>query len=405
MTAGPFRSRRAGASLAFAWRSLVRQPARSSLGVLGVAAIGALLFDMLLLSNGLVTSMREMFDRAGFDLRVTATEALPGQGPRLADVDGALLAITGRPGVRQAVALRFGDALVEGAGTRARVLLQGLAGAGAKPWTVLRGRDLAGDRDVVINENAARLLSAGPGAPLLVRARCAEDQSPPAVPFTVSGVAEFPFDGASRNTLAVTMAGMDEACGGLDAGQADMIMVASRGGDAPGATLAEVAAAVPHLSVVTNEEMVGRLQAGGFSYFRQISTVLTTVTLAFAVLLISVLLTVSVNQRLGEIAALRALGFTRGRVAADVICESALIVLGGGALSLPLGLALARGLDAILKGIPGVPADAHFFVFQPDALHLHAAMLIATAVVAALYPVYIVARLPIAATLRDEVIG
>jgi hypothetical protein len=40
--------------------------------------------------------------------------------------------------------------------------------------------------------------------------------------------------------------------------------------------------------------------------------VLTTVTLAFALLLISVLLTVSVNQRLGEIAALRALGFSRG---------------------------------------------------------------------------------------------
>ena len=69
----------------FAWRSLVRQPARASLGVLGVAAVGALLFDMLLLSQGLVTSMRDLFDRAGFDLRVTATDSLPGQGPQLAD--------------------------------------------------------------------------------------------------------------------------------------------------------------------------------------------------------------------------------------------------------------------------------------------------------------------------------
>jgi hypothetical protein len=32
--------------------SIIRQPARSALGILGIAAIGALLFDMLLLSRG-----------------------------------------------------------------------------------------------------------------------------------------------------------------------------------------------------------------------------------------------------------------------------------------------------------------------------------------------------------------
>ncbi len=75
--------------------------------------------------------------------------------------------------------------------------------------------------------------------------------------------------------------------------------------------------------------------------------------MAFALLLITVLLTVSVNQRLGEIAALRALGFSRRRVVADVLCESALIVGIGGALSLPLGLLLATWLDRILKAMSG----------------------------------------------------
>ena len=70
-------------ALRFAARSLLRQRGRTTLGVLGISAVGALLFDMLLLSNGLVLSMRDMLDRAGFDLRVTATDALPGQGPRL----------------------------------------------------------------------------------------------------------------------------------------------------------------------------------------------------------------------------------------------------------------------------------------------------------------------------------
>jgi len=36
---------------------------------------------------------------------------------------------------------------------------------------------------------------------------------------------------------------------------------------------------------------------------------------------------------------------------------------------------------------------------------VHLLLLAATAVIAALYPIRIVARLPIAATLRDEVVG
>jgi putative ABC transport system permease protein len=324
-------------------------------------------------------------------------------------VSAAAAAIAARPVVRSTVALRFGDAIVEAAGARpVRALLQGVdesGAAGARPWTLLRGRDHGGPQDAVVNQHLADQLHLEPGSRIVVRPSCEDDQVLPPVSFTISGIGDFPFDSVARSTVALTMAAMDQACGASDHDQADLILVAVNESVALRAAAADVAAAVPHLIVLTNDELVGRLERGGFSYFRQISTVLTTVTFAFAALLISVMLTVSVNQRLGEIAALRALGFTRWRVAADVICESGLIVLIGGALSLPLGLALARWLDAILKAIPGLPADAQFFVFQPQALQLHAAMMVGTAVLAALYPVHIVARLPIAATLRDEVIG
>jgi putative ABC transport system permease protein len=171
----------------------------------------------------------------------------------------------------------------------------------------------------------------------------------------------------------------------------------------PSAAAAAITAMRPDLRAVTNDDMVGRLEQNEFTYFRQISTVLTTVTLSFAVLLITVLITVSVNQRLGEIAALRALGFSRSRVVADVLAESALIVALGGLASLPLGMLMARWLDGILKGIPGIPAAMHFFVYEESTLALHIALLATTALVAALYPMRIVSRLPIAATLRDEV--
>jgi ABC-type lipoprotein release transport system permease subunit len=90
-------------------------------------------------------------------------------------------------------------------------------------------------------------------------------------------------------------------------------------------------------------------------------------------------------------------------VVADILCESALIVGSGGLLSLPIGAALASVLDRILKAMPGIPTELHFFVFQSSALELHVTLLAITALVAALYPMHIVARLPIAATLRDQI--
>src|SRR4029077_1096601 len=107
----------------------------------------------------------------------------------------------------------------------------------------------------------------------------------------------------------------------------------------------------PDVYAATNEQIVARLAVSRFTYFRQISTVLSTITMLFGFLLITVLLTVSVNQRLGEIAALRALGFSRARVAVDVCCQSALLVGIGGLLALPLGFVLSLWLDRILKAM------------------------------------------------------
>jgi putative ABC transport system permease protein len=392
-------------AMAFAWRSLVRQPARASLGILGVAAVGALLFDMLLLSEGLVISMRDLLDRMGFEIRVTATEQLPGRGPDVTDADVAAADIAALPSVRSVITIRNEDAALEHAGgATTRGPFMGAGGGPTRPWTVLRGRDVGGSRELVINEYAATTLGVEPGGSLVVRASCSPGaEAPPPLAFQVAGIAEFPFESPATSAAATTAEGLAEACGQDEAGLADFLVVTSTGD--PAAAAADIAAARPDLRPFTNEQAIGQLQQSGFTYFRQISSVLTTVTLSFALLLIAVLLTVSVNQRLGEVAALRALGFTQRRVVLDVLCESVLIVGIGGALSLPLGALLAVWLDAILKRMPGIPADLHFFVFEPQAMAIHAALLAATAVLAALYPMRIVARLPIAGTLRDEVIS
>src|SRR5262245_7115750 len=130
-------------AMGFAWRSLVRQPARASLGVMGVAAVGALLFDMLLLSQGLVISMRGLLERTGFDLRVTATDSLPGQGPLISDAVARAEAVSKLSTVRSAIALRFANAsILNGQPRGFYTSFQGVAGTAQHPWTILRGRDI-----------------------------------------------------------------------------------------------------------------------------------------------------------------------------------------------------------------------------------------------------------------------
>jgi len=55
--------------------------------------------------------------------------------------------------------------------------------------------------------------------------------------------------------------------------------------------------------------------------------------------------------------------------------------------------------------MPGLPERLHFFVFEPRTVMLHAALLAATGFFAALYPIWLAARLPIAATLRREIVS
>ena len=381
-------------ALACAWRSLVRQPARAGLGILGVAAVGALLFDMLLLSEGLVISTRDLLDRMNFDIQVTSTDQVPGRGPDIPDGDAAAARIATLSSVSSVITLRREDVRLSlGDGPELRGSFLGVgAGVGVgvgvgtgteRPWTVLRGADVAGERELVINEFAAEVLGAEPGTSVTVRANCGEGASaPPALLFRVTGIAEFTFDVPNESGAGTTAASLAEGCGAPGTSPADFLMVRSTGD--PAGAAADIDALSPDLLASTNDQAVGQLQQRGFTYFRQISTVLTTITVSFALLLITVLLTVSVNQRLGEVAALRALGFSQTRVVLDVLSESVLVVGIGGVLSLPLGALLAVWLDAILKRMPGIPAGLHFFVFEPQALWIHAVLLAVTALVAAL---------------------
>ena len=396
-------------SVAFAWRSLFRQPARAVLAIAGIAAIGALLFDMLLLSQGMLISFRELLGDIGFDARVMATPSTPLTGPRVGDAAGTAAAIEALPEVAVVVPMRIDQAEVVLPERRNEgfTMIGSMGGRGA--WTIIEGTDMGGSNGdtptIVVNSTMASYLTLTPGQTITVRSECLGRRSIlPTMEFEVRGIATFPFDSESQLTAAVPISDFERACGD-ERDQADMFLVASSASVTPEEAVEAIQQLRPDLYAFSNDQLVDRFQQIGFSYFRQISTVLATVTFSFAFLLIAVILTVSVNQRFAEIAALRAMGFGRRRIAADLLWESAFMVSIGGALALPLGLVLATWLDRILKNMPGIPGDLHFFVLQPQAVMLHVALLAAAGVLAAAYPVFLASRLPMASTLRDEVVG
>ena len=396
----------------FAWNSLRRQPARSLLAVIGIAIVGALLFDMLLLSGGLALSFRQMLDDAGFDVRVSADAWLPTRGAPISGAASALGRLRAIPEVGQATLVRFGRAeVVRGDGSSFNVDFMGVEGPGRGTWAVVEGEDLPGAADpdnprILVNRALARRIDVEVGGYLRVRGRCEREmRALPVTLFTVAGIVEFQFEGRDDPSTVIRLGDFLKSCQPRDRDLATMFGVVSNPDHGPDAAVAAIRRALPELHAHTNRDIVDRMQTRDFSYFRQISFALSTITLFFAFLLIATLLTVSVNQRLGDVATMRALGFRRARIVADLLWESGLLVGAGGLLALPLAWLLSRRLDAILRQMPGIPVKLEFFVYQPEVLVKYGALLAAAGLLAAAYPVWLAARLPISATLRREVVS
>ena len=60
-------------AFSLAWRTARRYRARAVLAVVGVAVIGALNFDMLLLSHGLMLSFADLLNSTGYNVRIAGS--------------------------------------------------------------------------------------------------------------------------------------------------------------------------------------------------------------------------------------------------------------------------------------------------------------------------------------------
>jgi putative ABC transport system permease protein len=133
--------------------------------------------------------------------------------------------------------------------------------------------------------------------------------------------------------------------------------------------------------------------------------VLGAISLAIGFLLVSTLVTLSVNERRGEIAVMRAIGTQKTGVLQQVLLEGLLLSGAGIVAGLGLGVVTARWLNAILRDFPGLPASFDFFVWTPSAAWRSLALLLVAGTVAGLLPAWRASSMPVARALREEAVG
>jgi len=393
-------------ALIWGLKRLFRQRLRTGLSLAGIAVAAAMLLDMVMLSGGIDKSFSDLLLRRGFQMRLTPKGTLP------FDTEGAI------SGAAEIVDALRRDPSIAAAGAVLGTALYGRAadslvtvfGYGIQPeaqslYQVTAGEDLtAGDTvGVLVSEAAARLLGATVGDTVTLVGRLDPQVVTAAVGrrLLVRGVVRWLYDYRGQPSVGTVLPVMQRLAGPSTADGASLILVKARDDAEVPALAARLRERFPQIEVNSVTDLVRHFRER-LVYFRQLSYILGSMSLIVTVLLIATLLTIAVNERLGEIATLRAIGVSRGTVVAQVLAEGVALTLAGAALGIALGLMTARYLDAILTSFPGLPAAFSFFVPRADSLALSALVLLVTGSVAGLYPAWLAARAPIAATLRAE---
>lgn len=386
-------------------RNLARHRVRNGLAVLGIAVAAALLLDMVMLAGGMERSFERMLLSRGYQIRLAPKGTLPFDTEATFRGAASLSArLRADPRISAAGAV-LGGALF----TTIHDSLLPLAGLGVEPegqglYEVEQGADLGpGDTTgIVIGATVAKVTGWRPGDTVRVTAgtdpqvtRAASERR-----LVVRGVAHWLYEARGQRTVGIALPLMRAMLGTAGDRASIMMVKVVRDKDVE-AVASDIRRLAPDVEVNSVTTLVARFRTR-LTYFRQLSLILGTISLFVGILLVTTLLTITVNERLGEIATLRAIGVSRGGIVRRVLAEGALLTLAGNAIGLLLGLATARYLDRILTSLPGLPAAISFFVPERGVVVRAAAALLVAGSIAGAWPAWRAARAPIAATLREE---
>ncbi len=391
---------------ALAQASLIRHRARTVLAVLGVAVAAAMLLDMVMLATGMRESFRELLLSRGFEIRLAPKGTLPFDTDATIPGVGAITAtLRANPDIREispvlgaSIHILAGNRDVSGSALGIDPSVQG-------DYELLSGRDVTTPDAIVANDHLLSQLGARVGDTLSVAAgydpqtRTYSGQRK----LVVTGRARFIYGAADQSSSAMRRETL-EAMGGQARDRASLFMVRVRKGANAEQVRDWIDKQLPNVTAISIATAIAQVDER-LSYFRQLALILGAVSLFVGFLLVTTLVTVSVNERAGEIAVMRAIGVSRSHVVEQIVLEGVAISFGGAVLGLALGLVTARYLNTILSAFPGLPMAIDFFLFQPKAAWSALGLLIASGIGAGIYPAWRAASLPIAESLRREAIA
>jgi putative ABC transport system permease protein len=387
--------------------SLARHRARTALAVLGVAVAAAMLLDMVMLSSGMRESFGTLLESRGFSIRLAPRGTLPFDTD--ATIGGAaeiVAVLTAHPDIA-VVSPVLGATLHVVAGARPTTTFAiGVNPAVQGDYQVERGADALASDTFVANDEFVSVTGASIGDTLtLVTAYNPQLRSYGGERRAVlAGVARFLYLSRGQPAVSMPLATLQAMGGAERRDRASLFMVAVRRGAAADIVQRWIERAVPRVDAISTREALARVDER-LAYFRQMALILGGVSLLVGFLLVTTLVTVSVNQRIGEIAVQRAIGISRAHVVHQIVIESLIISLMGAGMGLALGLVTARWLNAILAAFPGLPTAIDFFLFQPRAAWTALGLLIGSGILAGVYPSWRAASLPVARTLREEAVA
>ena len=399
-----------------AWATLRRHPARTTLAMLGIAVAAALLLDMVMLATGMSESFRSLLLTRGYQLRVSPKGTLPFDSEATIDGAGAIVrALRANPDIK-AVSPTLGATLtIDSSGIPSAFTL-GLERDVQGDYTLEGGSDItrtdsgtvaALPRIVVSQTFLTRArhaigdtitISSGLDAQLRTAARSNR--------VVISGMGRFIYVPGETPVMALDLALLRELLGPSYRDRMSLAMAESRRSDSASVegVRAWIASTQPRVTAISTETAIRQVEER-LSYFRQLAFVLGAISLGIGFLLVATLVTLSVNERRGEIAVLRAIGTQRSGVLAQVFLEGLLLTSAGIVGGLALGLVTAQWLNAILRDFPGLPSAFDFFVWSADAGWRALALLLTSGTLAGLLPAWRAASIPIARALREEAIG
>jgi putative ABC transport system permease protein len=364
-----------------------------------------MLLDMVMMSTGLRESFRELLLSRGFQLRIAPKGTLPFDTDATIEGVGGIVArlgtnkdlITISPVLGSTIHVPIRGRTYTSATLGAHPELQG-------DYELLSGRDPLASDEIAVNDDFITATRVKVGDTIQV----STGYDPQLRTYTdsramvITGRVRFLYGAANQLATAMNLPVLQEMTTLRD--NASLFMIKVRDGVNIEQTRAWIEQEIPEvsaLSIATALEQVDQR----LSYFRQLAFILGTVSLFVGFLLVTTLMTVSVNERIGEITVMRALGVSRGHVVQQIVLEGVVITIAGALGGLALGLVTARYLNGILSSFPGLPVAIDFFLFQPKAAWMSLGMLVLSGIAAGVYPSLRAASLPIATTLREEAIA